>query len=117
MFLPFFPLPTHPLFFLCIVVQWARIIFSIEAELTDEQFETLKYWTVIDGKRYLMTQETNPDHFKKPSEQSARQLKIAKLKQELEETRTQLAALIKHLPPHDAGISFFAVPGSSSQDS
>lgn len=113
----FFSSPTHPLFFLCFVVQWARIIFSIEAELTDEQFETLKYWTVIDGKRYLMTQETNPDHFKKPSEQSARQLKIAKLKQELEETRTQLAALIKHLPPHDAGISFFAVPGSSSQDS
>lgn len=51
-------------------MQWhlerARIIFAIENEMTSEERSDVenKYWTSIDGKRFLQVLEVNPNHFK-----------------------------------------------------
>jgi hypothetical protein len=51
-------------------MQWhlerARIVFAIENEMSTEEREDPKnkYWTTIEGKRYLQVLEANPDHFK-----------------------------------------------------
>jgi hypothetical protein len=51
-------------------MQWhlerARIIFAIENEMSSEERQNSanKYWTSIEGKRFLQVLEVNPDHFK-----------------------------------------------------
>ncbi len=44
----------------------ARIVFAIENEMsTKERNEDAnKYWTTVDGERYLQVQEVNADHFR-----------------------------------------------------
>eukprot|EP01126_Amoeba_proteus_P066188 TRINITY_DN952_c0_g2_i2.p1 TRINITY_DN952_c0_g2~~TRINITY_DN952_c0_g2_i2.p1 ORF type:complete len:675 (-),score=115.81 TRINITY_DN952_c0_g2_i2:153-2177(-) len=46
-------------------VQWAKIIFSIENEMTDEERcqENCKYWCDIDGKRYLQVEDYDPSYY------------------------------------------------------
>eukprot|EP01126_Amoeba_proteus_P057560 TRINITY_DN7331_c0_g3_i7.p1 TRINITY_DN7331_c0_g3~~TRINITY_DN7331_c0_g3_i7.p1 ORF type:complete len:400 (+),score=69.62 TRINITY_DN7331_c0_g3_i7:494-1693(+) len=44
-------------------IQWAKIIFSIENELTDEERMANKYWCEIDGKRYLQIEDFDPSHY------------------------------------------------------
>lgn len=52
-------------------LQWARIIFSIENEmsLTEREDPANKYWTVIDKKRYLQVQEVDSGHFTRQEEE------------------------------------------------
>jgi len=51
--------------------QWhlerARIIFAIEREMTSEERHKgeNKYWTTVNGERFLQVLEINPDHFQK----------------------------------------------------
>ena len=44
----------------------ARIVFAIESEmLTDERkSDANKYWTNVDGKRYLQVEEVDQDYFR-----------------------------------------------------
>lgn len=52
-------------------MQWhlerARIVFAIENEMSSEEREDPrnKYWTNVDGARFLQVLEVRPDHFKK----------------------------------------------------
>src|SRR5689334_3407355 len=51
-------------------MQWhlerARIIFAIENEMTSGERSSVenKYWTLVNGERFLQVLEVNPDHFK-----------------------------------------------------
>eukprot|EP01126_Amoeba_proteus_P048002 TRINITY_DN5523_c0_g1_i1.p1 TRINITY_DN5523_c0_g1~~TRINITY_DN5523_c0_g1_i1.p1 ORF type:complete len:631 (-),score=144.40 TRINITY_DN5523_c0_g1_i1:133-2025(-) len=46
-------------------VQWAKIIFSIENEMTDEErcSQDSKYWCDIAGKRYIQVEDYDPTHY------------------------------------------------------
>jgi len=46
-------------------LEWARIILAIESEMTqkEREDEKNKYWTIIDGKKFLQVQEVNNQHF------------------------------------------------------
>jgi hypothetical protein len=45
----------------------ARIIFAIEHEMGEDEraHSTNKYWTVLNGKRYLQVMVEDPEHFRK----------------------------------------------------
>lgn len=52
------------------IEQWhlerARIVFAIESEMSSQerQQQVNKYWTLVNGKRYLQVMAVNPHHFK-----------------------------------------------------
>ncbi|CAF1392106.1 unnamed protein product, partial [Didymodactylos carnosus] len=47
----------------------ARIVYAIENEMSteDRNLETNKYWTNVDGERYLQVEEVDDEHFKPDS--------------------------------------------------
>lgn len=49
----------------------ARIVFAIESEMsTDERnLSTNKYWTNVDGERYLQVEEVDDDCFRDADEE------------------------------------------------
>jgi transient receptor potential cation channel subfamily V protein 5 len=55
-------------------MQWrlerARIIFAIENEMssTERDDPNNKYWTTVDGHRFLASIEVNEEHFKKDTD-------------------------------------------------
>ncbi len=44
----------------------ARIVFAIESEMSTEErkLEANKYWTNVDGERYLQVEEVDKDYFR-----------------------------------------------------
>ena len=44
----------------------ARIVFAIENEMStaERKLDTNKYWTSIDGERYLQVEEVDKDYFR-----------------------------------------------------
>ena len=46
----------------------ARIIYAIESEMSPEERLEYKYWTEIDGRRYMQVLEFDPTHFKRDKE-------------------------------------------------
>jgi hypothetical protein len=52
-------------FFLSRHLERARIVFAIESEMSTEERDlpTNKYWTNIDGERYLQVEEVDENAF------------------------------------------------------
>ncbi len=47
-------------------MEQARIVFAIENEMSidERKLDRNKYWTTINGKRYLQVEEVDQDHFR-----------------------------------------------------
>ncbi|CAF1178130.1 unnamed protein product [Didymodactylos carnosus] len=46
----------------------ARIVYAIENEMSTEERNLNRYWTIVDGERYFQVEEVNDKHFRNSDE-------------------------------------------------